>query len=199
MTDEELQDTIGKLRAFAIDLGMQWVLDEVDEAVALGVPEARTLRQTSRQGRTLYDDVTPEGPPPLKQEQSRRSRRSEEFIRSRPMTSSEQARLLLQAFGRVLADLDAVADGSIEALDPTTFSDYLEPEGVELDMKTDFAHLPVPGVESISFVPDEGSRAPAISLDVIRGSRRRARVAEIIAALEAEIDLWPTLTTSSLN
>ena len=60
MTGEELQDAIRKLREFAIVQGMQWVLDEVDEAIALGVPETRTLRQTTdRQGETTYEDVTP--------------------------------------------------------------------------------------------------------------------------------------------
>lgn len=50
MTAEELEETMRKLREFVVGHGMQWVLDEVDEAIALGVPETRTLRQTSQQG-----------------------------------------------------------------------------------------------------------------------------------------------------
>ena len=60
MTGEELQDAIRKLREFAVAQGMQWVLDEVDEAIALGVPETRTLRRTTdREGLITYEDVTP--------------------------------------------------------------------------------------------------------------------------------------------
>jgi hypothetical protein len=60
MTGEELQEAIRKLRAFAAAQGMQWVLDEADDAIALGVPETRTLRQTSRLGLVTYEDITAE-------------------------------------------------------------------------------------------------------------------------------------------
>lgn len=46
----------------------------------------------------------------------------------------------------------------------------------------------MPQVGSISFVPDEGSTAPAISIDVIRASQRRAEVADILSEINAEID-----------
>ncbi len=63
MTGEELEDALRKLREFTAAQGMQWVLDEVDEAIALGVPETRTLRQTTnRQGLTTYVDVTDPDP-----------------------------------------------------------------------------------------------------------------------------------------
>ena len=109
MTGEDLQDAIRKLREFAAAQGMQWVLDEVDEAIALGVPETRTLRQTTnRQGVTTYEDVTaPDALPFPDLGRGRRTGRSAEFIRSRPMTPQEQAQLLVQALNRVLADLDA--------------------------------------------------------------------------------------------
>jgi hypothetical protein len=58
MTAEELEETMRKLREFAVAQGMQWVLDEVDEATALGVPETRTLRQTRQQGLISYEDIT---------------------------------------------------------------------------------------------------------------------------------------------
>jgi hypothetical protein len=130
MNGEELEDAMRKLLEFVITQGMQWMLDEVDEAIALGVPETRTLRQpTSRQGLTTYEDVTaPDASPFPGQGRSRRTGRSTEFIRSRPMTPREQAQLLVQALGRVLADLEAVAVGSLEALDPATLSDYVAPD-----------------------------------------------------------------------
>lgn len=182
MTGEELEDAVRKLREFAAARGMQWVLDEVDEAIAIGVPETRTLRQTTnRQGMTTYEDVT--APDALLfpgQSRSRRTGRSADFIRSRPMTPQEQAQLLVQALSRVLADLDTVALGSLEALDPATLSDY-----VDLDPETSF---PIPPIGTISFVPDEGSTAPAVNIDVIRSSQRRTQVAGILREIEAEID-----------
>jgi hypothetical protein len=185
MTEEGLQDTIRKLRAFAGDLGMQWVLDEVDEAIAVGVPEQRTLRQTTRQGRTSYEDIT--GPLDellmLENGRSRRTRRSEEFVRSRPMTTLEQANLLLDALRRVIVDLDAVAVGCFDALDPDALSNDAGP-----DLATYARRFPVPRIENVSFSPDEGSTAPGISIDLIRKSPRGTRVAQLFAQLRAEID-----------
>lgn len=184
MGEEELQDTILHLRSFAARQGMQWVLDEVDDAIALGVPETRTLRQTSRRGQTTYEDVTAgDELLALGQGQSRRSRRSEEFIRSRPMTALEQVNLLLQALRTVLADLDMIATGTLEALDPATLSDY-----TDADSKFGIANLVAPEVETISFVPDEGSIAPGISINSIRESQRRSRVSEIIDQIEASVE-----------
>jgi hypothetical protein len=185
MTGEELEGAMLKLREFAIAQGMPWVLDEIDEAIALGVPETRRLRQTTdRQGQTRFEDVTD---PDLLQlpdeEQGRRTRRSEEFTRTRPMTVREQTELLIQALSKVLLELDAIADGSLDALDPASLYDYVDPTA-----KPGFPVSSMPGVGTISFAPDEGSTAPAVSTEVIRGSRRRARVAELFGAIEAEID-----------
>jgi hypothetical protein len=183
MTGEELESAIGKLREFAVAQGMQWVLDEVDEAIALGVPETRTLRQTSRRGVTTYEDVTnPDIPELSGGEQGRRGRRGEEFVRSRPMTPVEQVELLLQAIGKVLTNLDEIANGTMEALDPASLQDYLGETG-----KTDSLGLPVTPIASMSFVPEGGSTAPAVSIDVLRSSRRRARVGAILSQIEAEI------------
>jgi hypothetical protein len=184
MTAEELQDAMRKLREFASQQGMQWVLDEVNEAIAHGVPETRRLRQASQQGLISYEDITGTiGPSFPDQPQSRRSRRSEEFIRSRPMTQLEQAQLLVQSLRRVLADLDTVAVGSLEALSAETLSEDMDPE-----LKANFPGLTIPHVENISFVPDEGSAAIGISIDFIRSSQRRQRVSELLTEIEAEID-----------
>jgi hypothetical protein len=184
MTEKELQDTIRLLRDFAVTQGMQWVLDEFDEAIALGVPETRTLRQTSRRGQTTYEDVTTHDEMlALGQGQSRRSRRSEEFTRSRPMTPLEQVHLLLDALRTVLADLDVIAAGTLEALNPETLSDYIDP-----DSNSDIQGLIAPEVETISFEPDEGSITPRISINFIRESQRRTRVSEIISQIEAAVE-----------
>jgi hypothetical protein len=185
MTEAELQDTIRKLRAFAVELGMQWVLDEVDEAIAVGVPEQRTLRQTTRQGRTSYEDVTEPSDelPMLGEGRSRRTRRSEEFVRSRPMTTMEQAELLLEALRQVIVELDAVAVGCFDALAPDVLSNHAENAKA-----IDASGIVMPHVDNISFAPDDGSTAPAINLDLIRRSRRDTQVAQLFSQLRAEID-----------
>lgn len=177
MTREELQDAMRKLREFAVAQGMQWVLDEVDEAIELGIPEIRTLRLTN------YEDVhTPDKSEVPGQRQSRRRGRSAEFARSRPMPPLEQAQLLVQALGRVLADLDAVAVEALEALDPATLSDY-----ADADFGEALPTPPAPHVGTISFLPDEGSAATAVSIDVIRSSQRRTQAAGLLSEIEAEI------------
>ncbi len=96
------------------------------------------------------------------------------------MTQQEQAQLLVQALNRVLADLDVVAGGSLKALNPETLSDH-----VDGDSEMGF---PIPHVSSISFVPDEGSTAPAVSIDVILSSQRHAQVAGLLSEIQAELD-----------
>jgi hypothetical protein len=125
MNAAELDDTIRKLRAFAVTHGMQWMLDEVDEAVSLGIPEVRTLRQSTRRGRTTYEDVT------LSDSLHRlddagfgtsraapTTKRAEQFVRRRPMTSLEEARLLVEALRNVLVGLDDIAEEALGALNP---------------------------------------------------------------------------------
>lgn len=95
------------------------------------------------------------------------------------MTTQEQAQLLLRALRRVLVDLDTVAIGSLETLDPAALSGHTEPAS-----ETSF---PVPHVDTISFFPDEDSTAPAVSVDIIRSSQRRTQVAALLSEIEAEI------------
>ena len=172
-----------KLREFAVVQGMQWVLDEVDEATALGVPETRTLRQTSQRGGTTYVDVTGSDVLELTgTDEGRRGRRSEEFVRSRPLSLVEQVQLLIQAISKVLIDLDEIANGSMQALDPASLQDYLD-EAAKADLR-----FPVPVVASMSFEPEDGSRAPAVSINVLRSSRRSARVDGILRQIEAEVN-----------
>jgi hypothetical protein len=99
------------------------------------------------------------------------------------MTPLEQAQLLLQALRRVLVDLEMVAIGCLEALDPATLSEYTDPS-----LKADFPGFTVPYVATISFAPDEGSTAPGISIDFIRDSQRRARVTDLLDEFEVEVE-----------
>jgi len=178
MNDEELGATNEKLRAFAASHGMQWILDEVDEAVSLGIPEVRTLRQASQQGRIIYEDITgidlTDIPP------NRRPKRSEEFVSRRPMTELEQAELLVQALRRVLVDAEKIASESIDTLNQPV--DRIASESY--DQEHDIIDLPP--VDGIAFAPDEGSTSPTVDIESI-SSGHSPRVAEILVQIESEI------------
>lgn len=170
MNTDELASVKQKLRDFASANGMQWVLGEVDEAVALGVPEIRTLRQSSQQGRITYEDITE---PDAGLISTRRRRNTEDFVTRRPMTESEQVELLVQALRRVLVDLDEIAKQPIKALNDPDLRDTLRPP---TSTETENNRMPAPPeVSGISFAPDEGSSSPAISLDAIQHTNRSIR------------------------
>jgi hypothetical protein len=99
------------------------------------------------------------------------------------MTSQEQAELLLDALRRVLTDLDVIAEGTLNALDPDSLSDHRDTA-----IGSTFEDYPAPRVETIHFAPDEGSTAPAVNVDIIRSSARRARVVDLLRQIETEID-----------
>ena len=182
MNTDELASVKQKLRDFASANGMQWVLDEVDEAVSLGVPEIRTLRQSSQQGRITYEDITE---PDAGLMSTRRRRNTEDFVTRRPMTESEQVELLVQALKRVLVDLDGIAKQSIEALNDPELRDTLKSPTLA---ETVSSQMPAPPeVSGISFAPDEGSSSPAISLDAIQHTDRSLRISEILTLIENEI------------
>jgi hypothetical protein len=183
MNAEELAETMQKLRDFTSTNGMQWVLDEVDDAVSLGVPETRTLRQVTRQGQTLYEDVTDFNSTGARP--SRRHRRSEEFVSRRPLTDIEQIELLVQALRRVLIDLDDIATGSIDALNDREIHQRTAPVAfAEPEKLQDPAPQEVTG---ILFLPDEGSNAPTIDTESMRYSERHVVVSEILTRIENEI------------
>jgi hypothetical protein len=184
MDDARLAEAIHKMRAFAVTNGMQWVLDEVDEAISLGIPEVRELRQSTRQGQTTYEDVTSwtvdasratSGATPT-------GRRVEKFVRRRPMTSLEQATLLVEALRNVLVGLDDVAEGALSALN----SQGSLAEEVSKTADPSSSHMPM--VQSISFAPDEGSSSPAIDINRRRDSQRFELVTDVLDQIEIAIN-----------
>ena len=185
MDTEELLAAGQKLRLFASAHGLQWVLDEVDEAVSLGISEARTLRQSTRQGQITYEDIT-DLDYSAETKSARNRRGTEEFARRRPMTDLEQVELLVTALRRVLVDLDGIADEAVNLLN--------DPVDREQQEFTDQANsgadnLPpaLPPVYEIAFAPDEGSTAPAVSTGDMRDPVRSNRAAELLAQIELEI------------
>lgn len=166
MNTEQLIDTRLKLRRFANQHGMEWVLAEVDEAVSLGVVEVKALRQATHKGRTVYEEAPP-GVAPI-----RGRKRAEEFLSRRPMTELEQVEAIVAAIRRVLVDLDDVARTSVDQLR-------------NLDGPGDEA---VPLISEIDFEPDEGSSTPPVTTEAMRHQPREATT-ELLDELEREIHL----------
>jgi hypothetical protein len=174
-----------KLRLFASAHGMQWVLDEVDEAVSLGISEARTLRQSTRQGQITYEDVT--GLDDLAFAKSGRARKgTEEFAGRRPMTDLEQVELLVTALRRVLVDLDGIADEAVSILNDPVDREQQDSLG-HAKLDEDIVLPASPPVYEISFAPDEGSTSPPISTGALRNPERSSRAAELLAQIDREI------------
>lgn len=174
-----------KLRLFASAHGLQWVLDEVDEAVSLGISETRTLRQSTRQGQITYEDIT-DLDYPAETTSARNRRGTEEFARRRPMTGLEQIELLVTALRRVLVDLDGIADEAVNLLNNPVDQGRQEFTG---QVNSDADSLPpkLPLVYEIAFAPDEGSTSPAVSTEGMRDPARSNRAAELLAQIELEI------------
>jgi hypothetical protein len=183
MNAEELDDAKQKLRTFVSANGMQWVLDEVDEAVSLGISEVRTLRQSTQQGRITYEDVTELEASGVAS--SRRRKRAEEFARRRPMTDVEQVELLVLALRRVLVDLNGVADESIRVLNNA--GEVEQHKFPELSGLEDGQIPAPPPVSEIDFAPDEGSTSPTITTESLRNVDRAMRAAEILTRIEDEL------------
>jgi hypothetical protein len=165
MNTDQLIDTRIKLREFANQHGLEWVLAEVDEAVSLGVVEVKSLRQATLQGRTVYEEVSPDLAP------FRGRKRAEEFLSRRPMTELEQVEAIVGALRRVLVDLDDVARTSVDQL---------------RDLPGTSEEDDVPPIFEIDFQPDEGSSTPHVTTEVMR-HEDRVSTAQLLDQLQREI------------
>jgi hypothetical protein len=186
VTPDELADAKRNLRVFAAANEMQWVLDQVDEAISLGVAEIRTMRQSIRQGREEYmavltDEILIPG-------RRRRRKRSEEFVSRRPMTDLEQINLLIDALGRVLVDLNQVAKATIESVNDSSI--LAQPENAPVvNVHVDQGLASTPRlIHSVSFVPEEEDNSPAISSDLI-DEETGSRALGILNRIRNEIGL----------
>ena len=185
MEPDELEVAKRSLRAFAAGNGLGWVLDELDEAVAIGVVEVKPLRQSIRQGRQVYEEVlSPGAVAPGR-------RRAEEFLTRRPMTDQEQVEALILALRRALVDPDAVARAAVDQVNglpvtgPRGERSRSDADGNAFDQPS-FARTTL--VTEIDFAPDEGSLEETVSTEGIRYAEdRRITVEPILDALMAEV------------
>jgi hypothetical protein len=177
MEREELEELDRRLRLFANDNGMAWVVDELDEAIEVGVFERRELRQASRQGRTTYEvvpDVARAG-----------RKRPEEFVSRRALTPEEQVRMMLGGLRRVLSELDLVATTSVLQLNDL---DSITQSPADTDLTEPIAApRAAPPVTEIDFAPDEGSTADDVSTEGLRHSDRSNATAEVLRRIELEV------------
>lgn len=185
MDERGLQTAKATLRSFAAEHGMGWVLEELDEAVALGVVQAKALRPASRKGHQVYEEVPAEGP------SGRGRKRAEEFLTRRPMTDQEQVEALIGALRRALLDIDSVAQEAVEQLSGLPSG---PPVGESLAASSDDTHAaesPLAAftrVEELDFLPDEGGVAVPLTTERFRhADDRRATVGLLLDQLLVEV------------
>ncbi|NHC15957.1 hypothetical protein [Motilibacter deserti] len=149
MEAEQLAREYQKVRGFAAEIGFQWVLDELDEAIEEGVTETKRLRSVKRNGRDDFEEVASTAPG---------RKRAEEFLVRRPLTLEEQVEALLGALRRALVDVERVSQQSIEQLQPLASANrsLLGLDDEPTPRPTERATTPV--ISEIDWVPDQGSR-----------------------------------------
>lgn len=181
MDAEQLSELEERLRSFANEHGMSWVVDELDEAISLGLFERRELRPSSSKGKTVYNEV-----PKVATGTGRK--RAEEFVSRRPLTPEEQVQLLLSALRRVLVDLDQVAAASVTNLNDLESVTQSVSDVESTESSIDKPPREFPRVTEIDFAPDEGSIAPAVTTEGLRHARRSERTARALSRIKAEVD-----------
>ncbi|MGN5379630.1 hypothetical protein ACQ4WX_27200 [Streptomyces lasalocidi] len=183
MNQFELRRVEGQLREALQDTALSWVLDDVDAAIAAGVPEEKILRR--RQQRRGDDLPTSPAAAAARYEVVDRSmlglgeyessrKGGTLVIATRAMTEEERVQLLLDAVKRVLVDLPEMELEVLKTL-------RSEPEGDAGRRST---------AEGVVFEPDESTRSRR-SRTEFRGDRvpteRRTRVSQLLADVTREV------------
>ncbi|MFI8850319.1 hypothetical protein ACIGW3_09030 [Streptomyces sp. NPDC053499] len=184
MNQSELRRVEEQLREALQDTVLSWVLDDVDAAIAAGVPEEKILRRRpQRRGDGPYA-VSPEMAAARYEVVDSRELGSAEYeasrkrgtlvIASRPMTDEERVLLLLDAVKRVLVELPETERESLKTLQSET--------------EDDTGNRSV--AESVRFEPDESIRSRR-SRTEFRADRvpdeRRAYVRQLLAEVTEEV------------
>ncbi|TCC16280.1 hypothetical protein [Kribbella sindirgiensis] len=136
MDDAELLQIEEQLRTLLEGTDLEWVLDEVDEAIAEGVPEEGILRRRPRKARPpreqdLWSDAAEEymilNLRQIESGELEASRKSGTLVvTTRPMTVRERVLLLLDAVRRVIVELPAIEAETLDLLqaEPGRSVDY---------------------------------------------------------------------------
>ncbi|MDT0307351.1 hypothetical protein RM780_10290 [Streptomyces sp. DSM 44917] len=180
MDQLELRRAEQQLREALQDTALSWVIDDVDAAIAAGVPEEKILRRRQQRhsddspaaAAARYEVVARSLFGLVEYEASRK--RGTLVIATRALTDGERVQLLLDAVRRVLVELPETEVAVLKTL-------RSEPEGDAGSRSP---------AEAVVFVPDEGARS--------RGSRtefwgdrvpagRRARVGQLLADVTREV------------
>lgn len=151
MHDSELRRVDRELRGLLAGTDLQWVLDEVDEAIADGVSEERILHHRRGKGRrggerreedlrvAASEDYTVARAEGGELEASRRG--GALVITTRPMTLRERVLLLLEAVRRVVIELPEIEEETLMVLRRTPADEELRAP-----------------VETVAFEPEEEQR-----------------------------------------
>ncbi|MEU9792352.1 hypothetical protein AB0E27_17310 [Streptomyces sparsogenes] len=184
MNPFELRRLEQQLREALQDTTLSWVLDDVDAAIAAGVPEEKILRRrqqrrgddppvTSPAAAAARYEVVDRSMLGLGEYESSR-KKGTLVIATRAMTDEERVQLLLDAVKRVLIDLP---DMELEVLNTLRS----EPEGDAGSRSM---------VEGVVFEPDESTRSRR-SRTEFRGDRlpteQRTRVSQLLTEVTREV------------
>ncbi|MFD3676105.1 hypothetical protein [Streptomyces sp. NPDC058613] len=184
MNQFELRHTEQELREALQGTALAWVLDDVDAAIAAGVPEEKILRRRAQRRGDDPRDASP-AVAAARYEVVDRSmlgfvefeasrKRGTLVIATRAMTDQERVQLLLDAVRRVLVELPEIELETLKLL-------QTEPEG-------DAGRRSV--AEELSFEPDESSRSRR-SRTEIRADRipieRRERLSRLLDEVTGEV------------
>jgi hypothetical protein len=120
------------LREILEGSSLEWLLDEVDSAVAVGVPEEKLLQRRTRGGGEEWSVADEVGEQALAQElrvsptDSRRSRHGAAYenakrkgtlvISTRPMSAAERVGVLIEALRRVLVEVPVIEAEALKTL-----------------------------------------------------------------------------------
>ncbi|MFH8688723.1 hypothetical protein ACIOHA_09535 [Streptomyces anulatus] len=180
----EMRSVEQQLREALQDTALSWVLDDVDAAIAAGVPEEKILRRRpQRRGdeshaaspaaaAARYEVVDRSMLGLVEYEASRK--RGTLVIATRAMTDEERVQLLLDAVRRVLVELPEMELEVLKTL-------RTEPEGDDGSRSI---------AEAVVFEPDESARSRRGRTE-FRGDRmpteRRTRVSQLLADVTREV------------
>ncbi|OLT26292.1 hypothetical protein BJF83_21670 [Nocardiopsis sp. CNR-923] len=185
MNESELYSVEQRIRDLLTDTGMDWVLDEVDAAIAAGVPEEKILRRRSHRGGGKHLTSSPMAVASQYEVVERQQLGSDEYeashkkgtlvITTRTMTSPERVKLLLDALRRIFVELPEIELETLKTLRTSPNND----EGTRSE------------VRSVAFEPDENARhrrERSVVLTEDMPQERRERIRGILANLAAEVD-----------